>query len=134
MKRDVQPELRSRELQGFAGVHGCDVGGNGLPPPAAALILRIVFARDHHLLRARTFFLVRQIEPRLRVSAMNPDWLKKYLQRNPAAIRHEVVDGRIVLTAATRELQAFLLEQATTQDAFGKPADMVRRPAAMPGK
>jgi len=81
----------------------------------------------YHFLRAHTFFLVHQIEPRLRVSSMRPDWLRKHLLDKPGAIRHEVVNGRVVLTAATAALQVFLLEQAKNRNAFGKPTDLARK-------
>lgn len=82
---------------------------------------------NFHLLPAHTFFLVHQIEPRLRVSAMSADWLKQHLKRNPGAIRHEVVDDQIVITAPTEALQAFLAKHAATPDAFAKPTEVARR-------
>ena len=43
----------------------------------------------HLLLPTHLFLLVKQIEPTLQLATLDPDWLKKMLERNPAAIRQE---------------------------------------------
>lgn len=89
-----------------------------------------------HLVRAHSFILVEQIMPALRMAMMDPDWLKRYVRENPAAIRHEVVGDTVVLTAATPELQAFVLQHVTTTNAFGGRSEMrkdaTRKPRAAP--
>ena len=58
---------------------------------------------------------------------MDHNWLKRYLKDNPGAIEHSDMDGTILLTAPTEELQAFLLKQSQTDGAFTKPLRMTRR-------
>ena len=82
-----------------------------------------------HFLHVHTFFLVEQIEPRLRMRPMSMNWLRKLLEQNPGAVRHEMVGGDVVLTAATEELQRFLLRHVRTEAAFDDPSDMIRRGA-----
>jgi len=80
------------------------------------------------LLPAHLFLKVQQIGPVLQMAVMDPDWLKEYLEKNPKAIRHEKLEeGRIVLTAATADLQKFVLEHAK-EKLFGDTADLKRKP------
>ena len=69
-------------------------------------------------------FLARivQVTPTVKLSAMNYDWLKELLAKDPQALRHIVIqigekadDRRIVLTADTTELQQFLLSHLKTE-------------------
>lgn len=85
-----------------------------------------------HLLPVHTFVHVNQIEPTLQMAAPNPKWIEKYLAENPSAIRHEKVDGEIVLTAPTKDLQAFWLKHLDTEDAFGDPTKMKRSQRDVP--
>ena len=86
-----------------------------------------------HLLLAHTFAKVTQIEPRLQMAFFNPDWLKKLLEKDPKAVRHEKIDeDRIVLTASTKELQGFVLEHANTKDAFGDEPSNLKRIKSKP--
>lgn len=93
------------------------------------------FARDTsdfyvwHLFRVHTFAHVKQIEPTLQISYPDPEWFKKFIARNPEALRHETTRDEIILTASTKELQTFWLKHL---DAFGEPTDMKRRTIAVP--
>jgi len=70
-------------------------------------------------LPAHTFFHVPEIQPELKMSCMEGDWLKNFLKKNPDAIRHEIIeDDLVVLTASTSELQAFILAHLEDEGAF----------------
>ena len=66
--------------------------------------------------------------------ALDYDWLKKLVEKNPKAIRHIVAppklgedgDGLLVLTADTAELQEFILKHEKTAGAFGDGIVMQR--------
>ena len=69
-------------------------------------------------------FLARivQLTPTVKMSALNYDWLKELLAKDPKAVRHIVLptgekpdERRIVLTADTAELQEFLLKHLKTE-------------------
>ena len=78
-----------------------------------------------HFVPGHMFAKVTQVEPTLRMAMLNPDWLKKLLEKNPKAIAyHAVGEDRIVLTASTAELQKFIV--ANTGEAFGDPATLKR--------
>lgn len=73
------------------------------------------------------FFLVSQTEPTLRMWDFNDKWLEEFLKKNPAALKHEIVDSDVVLTASTRELQSFVLRHVNTKEAFADSVDYVRK-------
>jgi len=96
-----------------------------------------------------TFCYVKQIEPTLQMRAPDLDWLEKYLDEHPDALRHEKLQEKIVvtapptaknsdavpsertqveiiLTAPPKELQAFFLEHLRDEGAFGESSNMKR--------
>lgn len=81
----------------------------------------------NHLLRLHTLLLVLQIEPTLRITTVDPEWLKKFLGKNPAAVRHEKVADELVFTASSEELQQFLLTHLKTEGALSEPSDLIRK-------
>lgn len=70
------------------------------------------------LLPVHNFFLISQLDSTLQLSSLEFGWLKELLEKEPEAIRHEKVDSSIVLTAAPKELQKFLLKHLKTEGAF----------------
>ncbi len=79
-----------------------------------------------HFLPLHTFVYISQTEPKPRVSNLEPDWLKKYLEKNPNAIRHEKINDTILLTAPPKELQKFVLAHLKTEGAFSQSKDFDR--------
>ena len=63
---------------------------------------------------------VRGIEPELKLDWVDWDWLKKYLETNPKALKHRLSDmpESIVLTAETRDLQRFVLQHLKAGELF----------------
>jgi len=74
-----------------------------------------------HLLAVHTFMKVDSIEPSLRLRIIDFDKVEDILEDNPDAIKHEVVDERIVLTAKTGQLQEFVVAHVDT--IFGDESD-----------
>ena len=79
------------------------------------------FAETH------TFVHIVKKDTSVQISYMEPRWLKDFLRDNPKAIRHEKVNGEIVLTSSPKETQEFVLEHLRTHEAFSTPADLVRK-------
>lgn len=48
-----------------------------------------------------------------------PDWTQKFIENNPAAIAHRMVDGGVILTAETAALQKFVLQHLGKDELFG---------------
>lgn len=81
------------------------------------------------LLPVRSFFLVEAGGESLKLRSMDYDWLKKELETRPDAIRHERVgNDRILLTAPSDKLQAFVLKHMETPGAFGEWTEFKRTP------
>ncbi len=81
---------------------------------------------DMHLIRAHSLVRVDQITPTLITAALNVEWLKDLLSKDPKALRHVIHNDQIVLTASTAEIQAFLLKHLDAKDAFETPSEMTR--------
>jgi hypothetical protein len=73
---------------------------------------------------------VEKIEPALRLAFCNYDWLDKHLENHPGDLAHHKEDKRLVLTAGTRELQAFVLAHLAPGELFQEPGDFQRNDPA----
>ena len=95
------------------------------------LFLDIVPAKsdsaDNRFIATHTFVHVISKESTVQISYMEPRWLKDFLKDNPSAIRHEKVNGEILLTSSPKETQKFLLEHLDTREAFSSPDALVRK-------
>jgi hypothetical protein len=65
-----------------------------------------------------TFAVLESIEPRLKMRTCNDDDIEKLLKANPKAVRHTVIEDRVLLTASTKELQSFALKYADDRNVF----------------
>jgi hypothetical protein len=63
-----------------------------------------------HLVPIHTIYRVGGTEPNLELAAIDYKWLDKYLTDHPEAIRFATFNGRNLITAPTKEVQAFVLE------------------------
>ena len=79
-----------------------------------------------HILGAHTFMKVEQIDPNLQLRPMNPDAVSDILKDDPNLLKHEQMDGGIVLTAPTEQLQKFVVEYANVEDVFEEAMEMRR--------
>jgi hypothetical protein len=79
-----------------------------------------------HLIPAHSFIKVDWIGPKLQLRQIDADKFKKLLEADPNALKHEVTEDRIVLTAPTEQLQEFMLKHAA-EDIYADPTELVRR-------
>lgn len=81
------------------------------------------------LLQIPTHTLVRidSFNPKLKMSLMSEARLKKMLEANPDAIAHVEIEDRPVLTASTKELQAFVLKHLDDEELFTDKIILERR-------
>ncbi len=116
--------------QGKLDVHLFKIGGQlflDLIPndvqfsPEQAGIVGAAMFPGHLLLR------VPRVEPALQLASCDYDWLAKYLEAHPEALPHHKEGNSLVLTAQTKELQAFVTRHLA--EMFGKPEDLARQPA-----
>lgn len=85
-----------------------------------------------HFQRIHTFYRVQLEGDTFQLASMKPDWLEKHLQSNPEALDHTFItpkghlptgdEGgaarRMLVTASTAELQAFLRKHVDNKEAF----------------
>ena len=80
------------------------------------------------MLPAHLFFRVDEIGDALKLAAPDPDWLGKHLEKNPKMVAHlRKEDGLLLLTADTKDLQAFVLKHAAGKALFGDAFTLKRK-------
>jgi hypothetical protein len=70
------------------------------------------------LIPAHTFVKIDSIEPRLKLRLTSESKMEELLKENPSAVEHTFVGERIVLTASTKKLRAFVLKYADDERVF----------------
>ncbi len=78
------------------------------------------------LIPAHTFLKIDSIEPQLKMHWTTEDKMEEMLKENPDAVKHTSVEDRLVLTASTKELQAFVLKYADDERVFPAEAILTR--------
>lgn len=82
------------------------------------------------MLPAHTFIKVDSIEPQLKLRVTIEDKMEELLEENPNAIGHTFIEDRLVLTASTKELQAFILKYADDERLFVDDVALDRKTAS----
>ena len=73
---------------------------------------------QEHIVGVHSFYHIHQIKPVLKMSTFDYEWLKKQLSENQQELPHAILDGKLVITAPTAELQAFVLKHLKTEGAI----------------
>lgn len=76
---------------------------------------------------AHTFIKVNGIEPQLKLQVTDDDEFKKLLKEDPNVIEHASIEDKFILTASTKELQAFVLKYADDSRVFTKQGVLNRK-------
>lgn len=79
------------------------------------------------LVPAHLFLRVDQIASSLKMAAVNPDWVAN--EANLKGVAHLKEKDRIMFTAETKDLQAFVLKHAEGETLFGDVFTLDRQPA-----
>jgi hypothetical protein len=78
------------------------------------------------LIPGHSFVIIDSIEPRLKMRWTNQDELKKLLKEEPDAVKHELVEDGIILTASTEQLQQFVFKYADDERVFSEETILTR--------
>ena len=71
------------------------------------------------LVPVHTFVKIDSVVPRLKIRLMLVETqMQKFLEENPGSIAHVAIEDRLILTASTKELQAFVLKYADGDKVF----------------
>ena len=74
-----------------------------------------------------SFIIIDSIEPELKMRWITNDAIKELLEEDPNAVKHELVEDRVILTASTKELQAFVLKYADDSKVFNAKVALTRK-------
>ncbi|HOP06756.1 MAG TPA: hypothetical protein PLF13_05625 [candidate division Zixibacteria bacterium] len=80
-----------------------------------------------HLVPVHSFYRIDEVGTRLGISTLEYDWLTSILTDHPDEIAHIWAEEVPILTASTKEIQAFLLKYAVDHDAWTEVAEYVRK-------
>jgi hypothetical protein len=84
------------------------------------------------LIPGHTFVKIDFFEPQLKMLLTDDDKMKEFLKADPNAVKHELLDGRPILTASTKELQTFVLKYADGDKVFANDITLSRKKTADP--
>jgi len=79
------------------------------------------------LIPVHTFIKIDSIEPQLKMRLTDDDKMAKLLKEDPNAVKHTSIEDRLILTASTKELQAFVLKYAEDNRVFTNEVVLNRR-------
>lgn len=74
-----------------------------------------------------TIFQIWRTADTLRVAFLENDWLRQMSEQKRLNLKHENIAGTVVLTAATKQLQEFVVRHAENVEAFPDPGVLARR-------
>lgn len=83
-----------------------------------------------HILSVHSFVEVSQDGKNFRLSYLEPKWLKPFLEKNPSAVRHAFIDGEVVFTDSSKNLQKFIAANLNSPGAFSSPISVKRKEVA----
>jgi hypothetical protein len=70
------------------------------------------------LMPVHSFIRVDSVQPQLKMRITMDDEMEKLLKENPDAVKHVSIEDRLILTAPTKELQAFVVKYADDERVF----------------
>ena len=79
-----------------------------------------------HLLRVHNILRVQRDADTLWVADFDAEWLETTIAKKKLSIAHVALDGAVLLTATTPDLQAFVKKYAKTPEAFSEPVRLRR--------
>jgi hypothetical protein len=79
------------------------------------------------LVPVHTFIKIDSIEPQLKMRLTDDDKMEELLKEDPNAVKHTSIEDKLILTASTEELQAFVLKYADDSRVFPDEIVLNRR-------
>jgi hypothetical protein len=84
------------------------------------------------LLPTHTFIKIDSIGPQLKMRLTLDSKMEELLKENPDAVQHTMIEDRLVLTASTKELQAFVLKYIDNENLFADEIVLNRKAGSEP--
>ncbi len=83
------------------------------------------FYKDH-LMRVHNILKIQRTADTLWVADFDAEWLATMIGQKKISIAHVPLDGAVLLTAPTKDLQGLVRKYATTPEAFSEPVRLRR--------
>ena len=113
VKVDGKPGTFVAHLVDIKGQRYLDIFPRDLDSDEQDVPLQWALCLPYHV-----FMRIDEIGPKLKMTTPDADWLEKHLEENPKALKHEMVEDAVVVTAKTKALQAFLAKIAKIEEAW----------------
>lgn len=84
------------------------------------------------LVPAHTFIKIEQIEPTLKMRLTVESKMEELFEQDPDVVKHVSIEDRFILTASTKQLQAFVLKYADDNRVFTDEVVLNRRETKKP--
>jgi len=87
------------------------------------------------LIPGHTFIRVNSVEPQLKMQVTDDEKMAEFLKADPNSVKHDFLEdgpAKYLLTASTKELQAFVLKYADDSRVFTKEMVLSRKKTAQP--
>jgi hypothetical protein len=88
-----------------------------------------LFYNAFFFIPAHVFIRVEAIGDQLRLKLTDDEKFKDFINAEQAAIKYETVEDRLILTASTKDLQAFVTKYANDQRLFPNEVVLTRKPS-----
>jgi len=85
------------------------------------------------LIPVHTFIKIDSIDPRLKLQLTDDDKMEELFKEDPNAVEHALIEDHPLLTASTKQLQAFVLKYADDERVFSGEIVLSRKGAESPG-
>ncbi len=79
-------------------------------------------AYKEHFQPLHSFMLIEQTEPNLKLALLDTDNLYKYIKEKSPEIKYEKINGDLILTSPTAELQKFIGQLCDSKELFADSA------------
>lgn len=83
-----------------------------------------------HILPVHSFVQVSNEGRTFQLSYLEPKWLKPFLENNPTAVRYTMIDGEILFTDSSKNMQKFIASNVSTPGAFSNSIRIQRKEPA----
>jgi hypothetical protein len=84
------------------------------------------------LIPAHTFIKIDSIDPNLTMRLTDDEKMNKLFEQDPNAVEHTSTEDKLVLTASTQKLQAFVLKYANDDRVFSNEVVLTRKKTKVP--
>ena len=126
-EKEVKKGVLAAHLAKLGGKLFLDVNPTEFPSEQADVEKMKLPYNAFFFIPGHSFAIIDSIEPQLKIRWTTNNELKKLLKEEPDAVKHELVEDRVILTASTKQLQSFVLKYADDERVFAAKVVLTRK-------